>query len=73
LLREKLNPRTLQGNNPSAFMKKERFSFFILFIEIAAIVFLHSSRNKETESSNMASTKKAAVTVSSYHLTVKRP
>lgn len=45
-------------------MKKERFSFFILFIEIAAIIFLHSAKNKEAESKNMASTKKAAATAS---------
>ena len=51
-----------QGNNPSALMKKERFSFIILFIEIAAIVFLHSAKNKEAESRNMASAKKATVT-----------
>ena len=43
-------------------MKKERFSFFILFVEIAAIVFLHSAKNKEAESKNMASAKKSTVT-----------
>jgi hypothetical protein len=42
-------------------MKKERFSFFILFIEIAAIVFLHSAKNKEAEDKNVVSAKKAAV------------
>jgi hypothetical protein len=53
-----------QGYNPSALMKKERFSFYILFFEIAAIVFLHSAKNKDTERKNMASNKKAAVTAS---------
>jgi hypothetical protein len=53
-----------QGNNQSALMKKERFSFFILFFEIAAIVFLHSAKNKDTERKNMASSKKADVTAS---------
>jgi hypothetical protein len=57
-----------QGNNPSALMKKERFSFFILFIEIAAIVFLHSAKNREAEGQRMASAKKAAVTAPSYQL-----
>jgi hypothetical protein len=57
-----------QGYNPSAFMKKERLSFIILFIEIAAIVFLHSAKNKDTEAKNMASAKRAAVTVTSYQL-----
>jgi hypothetical protein len=41
-------------------MKKERFSFFILFFEIAAIVFLHSAKNKEAEAKNMAGAKRAA-------------
>lgn len=30
-------------------MKKERLSFFILFIEIAAIVLLHSAKNRQSE------------------------
>ena len=57
-----------QGNNPSALMKKERFSFFILFVEIAAIVFLHSAKNRDAEAKNMASVKRAAVTVTTYQL-----
>jgi len=43
-------------------MKKERFSFFVLFVEIAAIVFLHSAKNKDTERKHMASNHKANVT-----------
>lgn len=43
-------------------MKKERFSFFVLFVEIAAIVFLHSAKNKDTERKHMASNHKAGVT-----------
>ena len=53
-----------QGNNPSALMKKERFSFFVLFVEIAAIVFLHSAKNKDTERKHMAGNQKAGVTAS---------
>jgi len=49
-------------------MKKERLSFFILFIEIAAIVFLHSAKNRETEGKTVASVKKAAVTAPTYQL-----
>ena len=49
-------------------MKKERFSFFILFVEIAAIIFLHSAKNKEAEGRNMATAKKAAVTAPAYQL-----
>ncbi|WP_165760280.1 hypothetical protein [Niastella populi] len=49
-------------------MKKERFSFFILFVEIAAIIFLHSAKNREAEGKGVASSKKAAVTSPSYQL-----
>lgn len=48
-------------------MKKERLSFFILFVEIAAIVLLHSAKNRQTEGSQMLGDKKTAVTAS-YHL-----
>jgi hypothetical protein len=64
----KIHTVPLQGYNTSALMKKERYSFFILFVEIAAIVFLHSAKNREAEGKNMASAKKAAVTAPSYHL-----
>ena len=51
-------------------MKKERFSFFILFVEIAAIIFLHSTRNRGEEGPQVAGAggKKAAVTASSVQL-----
>ena len=49
-------------------MKKERFSFLILFVEIAAIVFLHSARSREEEGRHMVSAKKAAITAPSYQL-----
>jgi hypothetical protein len=49
-------------------MKKERFSFFILLVEIVAIVFLHSAKNREAEGRQVASAKKAAVTAPSYQL-----
>ena len=45
-------------------MKKERFSFFILFFEIAAIVFLHSAKNKDTERKNTAGNRTANITAS---------
>lgn len=45
-------------------MKKERLSFLILFVEIAAIVLLHSSKNQNTEGSNLVGNKKTAVTAS---------
>jgi hypothetical protein len=64
LLREKIKPYPPQGNNPSALMKKERFSFFVLFVEIAAIVFLHSAKNKDTERKHVAGNQKAGVTAS---------
>ena len=48
-------------------MKKEKFSFLILFVEIAAIVFLHSAKNRQTEGSNLISAKKAVVS-SAYQL-----
>lgn len=48
-------------------MKKERYSFFILFVEIAAIVFLHSAKNKqETESKSF--TEKKPVVSTPYQL-----
>jgi hypothetical protein len=43
-------------------MKKERLSFLILFVEIAAIAFLHSAKNRQTEGSKMIGDKKTAVT-----------
>jgi hypothetical protein len=64
----KIKTVPLQGNNPSALMKKERLSFFILFVEIVAIIFLHSAKNKDAEGKPMASAKKAAVTAPSYQL-----
>lgn len=45
-------------------MKKEGLSFFILFVEIAAIVLLHSAKNRQTESSKLFGDKKTAVTAS---------
>lgn len=48
-------------------MKKERFSFLILFVEIAAIVLLHFAKNRNTEGSRMLGDKKTAV-ASSYQL-----
>jgi hypothetical protein len=30
-------------------MKKERFSFFVLFVELAAIILLHSVKNRQSE------------------------
>ncbi len=42
-------------------MKKEKLSFLILFVEIAAIVFLHSAKNHQTDGSKMLSAKKATV------------
>jgi len=43
-------------------MKKERFSFLILFVEIAAIVLLHSAKNKHTDTSNVFGDKKTTAT-----------
>ena len=43
-------------------MKKERFTFLILFVEIAAIVFLHSAKSKQTESGKLLGDKKTAAT-----------
>jgi hypothetical protein len=45
-------------------MKKERLSFFILFIEIAAIVFLHSAKTRQVDGSKILGDKKTAVTAS---------
>ena len=45
-------------------MKKERLSFFILFIEIAAIVFLHSAKTRPGDGSKILGDKKTAVTAS---------
>jgi hypothetical protein len=43
-------------------MKKEKLSFLILFVEVAAIVFLHSAKNQQADgSSKMLGAKKAAV------------
>jgi hypothetical protein len=42
-------------------MKKEKFSFLILFVEVAAIVFLHSSKNHQPDSTKMLSAKKSVV------------
>jgi hypothetical protein len=42
-------------------MKKEKLSFLILFVEVAAIVFLHSAKNHQDDGSKMLSAKKAAV------------
>jgi len=39
-------------------MKKERFSFFILFVEIAAIVLLHSAKNKQTDNAKLIGERK---------------
>jgi flagellar basal body-associated protein FliL len=47
-------------------MKKEKFTFLILFVEIAAIVFLHFSKSHQAEG-KMISAKKAAVN-STYQL-----
>jgi hypothetical protein len=43
-------------------MKKEKFSFLILFVEIAAIAFLHFSKNHHMEEGKIVSAKKAAAT-----------
>jgi hypothetical protein len=48
-------------------MKKERLSFLILFVEIAAIVLLHSAKNHTSEGSRMLGDKKTAA-ASSYQL-----
>jgi hypothetical protein len=48
-------------------MKKERISFYILFIEIAAIILLHSAKNQHAEGSKLLSDKKTAAN-SAYHL-----
>jgi hypothetical protein len=42
-------------------MKKEKFSFLILFIEVAAIVFLHSAKNHQPDSTKLLSAKKSIV------------
>ena len=42
-------------------MKKEKLSFLILFVEVAAIVFLHSAKNHQTDSNKMLSAKKSVV------------
>ena len=39
-------------------MKKERLSFFILFIEIAAIVLLHTAKNKQTDNAKLIGERK---------------
>jgi hypothetical protein len=45
-------------------MKREKLSFLVLIVEIAAIVFLHSTRNKQVLSGKMANNSKANVTTS---------
>jgi len=45
-------------------MKKERLSFFILFIEIAAIAFLHSAKNRQVEGGKLLGDKKTPATAS---------
>ena len=48
-------------------MKKEKFSFLILFVEVAAIVFLHSAKNRQNEDNKLLTAKKAMVN-SAYQL-----
>lgn len=48
-------------------MKKEKLSFFILFVEIAAIVLLHSAKDRQSEGSKMLGDRQTAVN-KSYHL-----
>jgi hypothetical protein len=45
-------------------MKKERLSFLILFVEIAAIVLLHSAKNHQPEGSKILGDKRSAHTAS---------
>jgi hypothetical protein len=45
-------------------MKKERLSFFILFVEIAAIILLHSAKSHHTEGYKASSARKT--TAASY-------
>lgn len=40
-------------------MKKERLSFFILFVEIVAIVVLHSAKSQQSVVTKNVNTKKA--------------
>ena len=40
-------------------MKKERFSFFILFVEIAAIVLLHSAKSRQMTGHKMLGERKS--------------
>ena len=50
-------------------MKKERFSFFILFVEIAAIVFLHTAKNKQTDNAKLIGARKnVASAAAAYQL-----
>lgn len=58
------NPYVPLGNNPLALMKKERFSFFILFVEIAAIIFLHTAKNKQTDNVKLIGERKPAASAS---------
>lgn len=51
-------------------MKKERFSFFILFVEIAAIVFLHTAKNKQIDNAKLIGERKTAASAS-YQLKLK--
>lgn len=48
-------------------MKKERLSFLVLVVEIAAIVLLHSTRNKHLLTSKVVNTGKNSV-ATSYQL-----
>jgi hypothetical protein len=40
-------------------MKRERFSFFVLFVEIAAIVVLHSAKSQQSLAAKPVLNKKA--------------
>ncbi|WP_207513181.1 hypothetical protein [Longitalea luteola] len=50
-------------------MKKERLSFLILFVEIAAIVFLHSAKNRQSASEKALYGAKKAATTNTLTLT----
>ncbi|WP_205513146.1 hypothetical protein [Longitalea arenae] len=53
-------------------MKKERLSFFILFVEIAAIVFLHSAKNRQSEGEKRLYGAKKAATAAPYQMTLTK-
>jgi len=42
-------------------MKKERLSFLILFVEIAAIVLLHSAKSRHAEYSKADNSRKSTI------------